>query len=136
MPLWIQISSGSNEAIYQQIVSQIARAIAKGELPVGQKLPAVRNLAGELVINPNTVVRAYKVLEQQGLVTSKTGSGTFVTDPSMRGRDGGQLNVLGERIDNIITQGLNLGLRSGDLNEMFRARLKRFGRESKEGKHK
>ena len=84
MALWIQITPGSDEPIYLQIVEQVGETIAKGQLAVGDKLPAVRKLASELVINPNTVARAYTILEQTGLVTTKTGSGTFVANPALR----------------------------------------------------
>ena len=136
MALWIQISPGSNEPIYTQIVVQISRSIANGELSAGDKLPAVRKLAAELVINPNTAARAYTILEQQGLVSTKTGSGTFVTDPKMRGRDPSQFNILTERMDNIITQGINIGLTSEDLDGAFKTRLIKFGRGEGKGKQK
>ena len=78
MALWIHISPGSKEPIYAQIYEQISQAVAKGDLNPGEKLPPVRVLAAELVINPNTVARAYTQLEQAGLVGTKTGAGTFV----------------------------------------------------------
>jgi GntR family transcriptional regulator len=126
MALWIQISSGSGEPIYTQVAEQISEAIAKGELASGDKLPAVRKLAAELVINPNTVARAYSRLEQAGLVTTKTGSGTFVSDPKLRRRDAADINILTERMDNVITRALNLGLESRDLMTMFQSRLAKF----------
>ena len=126
MPFWVQISSGSNEPIYSQVVTQISRAIAQGLISPGDKLPAVRNLAAELVINPNTVARAYTILEQQGLVTTKTGSGTYATDPRLRDKDVSQLNILNDRVDNIITQGLNLGLGHEEILELVRRRLSKF----------
>ncbi len=136
MALWIQISPGSNEPIYGQIVAQVSRAIAKGEVSTGDKLPAVRVLAGELVVNPNTVARAYTLLEQQGLVNTKTGSGTFVADPKLRDRDAGKLNILTERMDNIITQALNIGLSEHDIKRTFEDRLKKFGTKPDGGKRK
>ena len=136
MALWIQISAGSNEPIYGQIVAQVGRAIAKGEVSVGDKLPAVRVLAGELVVNPNTVARAYGVLERQGLVNTKTGSGTFVADPKLRDRDAAQINIVAERMDNIVTQGLNIGLKPEEIRGMFETRLKKFGRKADGGKRK
>ena len=126
MALWIQISAGSNEPIYMQIVSQISEAIAKGEISVGQKLPAMRKLAAELVINPNTVARAYSELEQAGLITTKTGSGTFVNDPKLRTIDAANINILAERMDSIVTRGINLGINASDLAAMFRGRVDRF----------
>ena len=136
MALWIQISPGSNEPIYAQIVSQVSRAIYTGELSTGEKLPAVRTLAAELVINPNTVARAYSLLDQQGLVSAKTGSGTFVADPKLRHADAGRLNILTERMDNIITQAINIGLSENDINRTFEDRLKNFGSKTDGGKRK
>ena len=129
MPFWVQISSGSNEPIYSQVVTQISRAIAQGHISPGDKLPAVRNLAAELVINPNTVARAYTILEQQGLVTTKTGSGTYAADPRLRDKDISQLNILNDRVDNIITQALNLGLGHEEILGTVRRRLSRFRSE-------
>jgi GntR family transcriptional regulator len=126
MALWIQISPGSDKPIYVQIVEQISEAIAKNELAAGDRLPAVRKLAAELVINPNTVARAYSVLEQAKLVTTKTGSGTFVSDPRLCTRDAADINMLAERMDTLITRGLNLGLEAGDLAAMFRDRTNKF----------
>jgi GntR family transcriptional regulator len=126
MALWIQISPGSDKPIYVQIVEQISEAIAKNELAAGDKLPAVRKLAAELVINPNTVARAYSVLEQGKLVTTKTGSGTFVIDPRLYSHDAADINMLAERMDTLITRGLNLGLEAGDLTAMFRDRINKF----------
>ncbi|HOK65688.1 MAG TPA: GntR family transcriptional regulator [Anaerohalosphaeraceae bacterium] len=127
MALWVQISPGSKEPLYVQIASQISRAIALGHLRPGDKLPPVRKLAEELVINPNTVARAYLELEQQGFVASKTGSGTFVLDPALQdNKDLAQLNLLGQRIDTLIVQGLNLGLTPEKLIEFFENRVRRF----------
>ncbi len=136
MGLWIQISPGSNEPIYVQVAEQISEAIAKGQLATGDKLPAVRKLAAELVINPNTVARAYSRLERAGLVTTKTGSGTFISDPKLRSGDAADINILTERMDTLITRGLNLGLEGQDLITMFKARLAGFANKSKSGKKK
>ena len=120
MAIWIQILSGSDKPIYAQIIEQIASAIAKGHLAIGDKLPAVRKLAAELIINPNTVANAYRTLERMGLVTTKTGSGTYVSDIRQRSKDASQINILSERMDNLIAQGLNLGIKKDDLINMFK----------------
>ena len=126
MGLWIQINPGSGKPVYTQVVEQISTAIAKGDLKSGDKLPAVRKLAGELVINPNTVARSYTLLEQAGLVNTKTGSGTFVSDPTLRHRDAADMNLLIERMDTIIARALNLGIKPNELVSIFSERLKRF----------
>lgn len=134
MPLWIQILPGSDDPIYVQITEQISEAIAKGLLASGDKLPAVRKLASELVINPNTVARAYSLLEQGGLVTTKTGSGTFVSDPKLRRSDAADINMLAERMDTLITRGLNLGMKDRDLIRLFESRLTKFCKKSNKQK--
>jgi GntR family transcriptional regulator len=131
MVLWIQIIPGSDEPIYVQIVEQVSEAIAKGQIVAGDKLPAVRKLAAELVINPNTVARAYTILEQNGLVTTKTGSGTFVADPKLRSKDATDVNILCERIDTLIARSLNLGLEPEDIISMFKGRLAKFSKTKK-----
>ncbi len=136
MTLWMQISPGSETPIYLQLVEQVSQAIARGELRTGDKLPAVRALAAELVINPNTVARAYTLLEQSGLVTTKTGSGTFVSDPALRHADAGEINILAERIDTLITRAVNLGLSQTELTELFEQRLERFAPQLDKGKSK
>jgi len=130
MGLWIQITPGSSEPVYVQVAEQISEAIAKGQLTSGDKLPAVRKLAAELVINPNTVARAYSRLEQAGLVNTKTGSGTFVADPKLRKADAADINVLAERMDTLISRGLNLGLQAQDIIKIFKARIDKFTGQS------
>jgi len=136
MGMWIQILPGSDEPIYIQVAEQISQAIARGELTSGDKLPAVRKLASEIVINPNTVARAYSRLERAGLVTTKTGAGTFVSDPQLRKGDAADINMLAERMDTIITRGLNLGMESRQLTALFENRLKKFDGRSNERKER
>ncbi len=136
MALWIQITPGSDEPIYVQIVEQVGEAMAKGQLVAGDKLPAVRKLASELVINPNTVARAYTILEQSGLVTTKTGSGTFAADPKLRSKDATDVNILAERMDTLIARSLNLGLGPEEVISMFKSRLTKFTKTGKQKRGK
>jgi GntR family transcriptional regulator len=76
MKITLDLKSGL--PIYLQIVEQVKHKIAAGELSVGEKLPTVRQLATELEINPNTVVKAYTELERTGIIESKQGVGTFI----------------------------------------------------------
>ena len=64
---------------YRQIVEQVRRALRLGSLEEGDQLPTVKDVVGQLAINPNTVLKAYKELEHAGLVTPRPGVGTFVT---------------------------------------------------------
>lgn len=78
MSLNITIATGSTTPIYKQITDQVRHAVATGRLSVADQLPSVRALAEELVLNPNTVARAYADLAREGLIESRPGRGVFV----------------------------------------------------------
>ena len=69
----------SGVPVYRQVIDQILAGIASGALSVGDQLPTVRQLAVDLSINPNTVVRAYRELEIRGVLATQQGIGTFIT---------------------------------------------------------
>src|ERR1044072_5602416 len=82
----IQLDEHSGVPVYRQIIDQVRGGIASGAWAGGDQLPTVRQLAVDLSINPNTVVRAYRELEIRGILTTHQGTGTFITaakvDPS------------------------------------------------------
>jgi GntR family transcriptional regulator len=80
MSLVFSLSPASDIPIYRQIVQHIRRAIAQGHLELGEQLPAVRVLAESLVVNPNTVARAYQDLIRDGMLESRSGIGVFVAE--------------------------------------------------------
>ena len=77
MPISIDMKSGV--PFYRQIIEQVKFSIARGDLESGDRLPTVRQLAVDLSINPNTVIRAYRELEIAGMLDTQQGSGTFVS---------------------------------------------------------
>jgi GntR family transcriptional regulator len=74
----------SGVPVYRQLIDQVLVAIAAGHLNAGNQLPTVRQLAVDLSINPNTVVRAYKELEIRGMLTTQQGTGTFITSKKVK----------------------------------------------------
>ena len=74
----IQIATGSSVPIYRQIMDGLRQAIAGGGLALGDQLPSVRSLAERLLLNPNTVARAYGELAREGIIESRQGQGVFV----------------------------------------------------------
>ena len=74
------IDAKSGVPLYRQIIEQVKFAIARGDLEPGDQLPTVRQLAVDISINPNTVIRAYRELEIEGLLATQQGSGTFVSE--------------------------------------------------------
>ncbi|MDD2889398.1 MAG: GntR family transcriptional regulator [bacterium] len=81
MEIKIDISSG---AIYLQIMDRIKRAIVRGDWKTGEQVMSVRDMAIKIGVNPNTVARAYAELEREGMLVSKRGMGTFVTEDAKK----------------------------------------------------
>ena len=81
----ISINYRDSKPIYLQIKDNLRRLILTGTLPPGSKLPSVRNLAGTLAINPNTIQRAYRELEAEGYILSIAGKGSFAADTAQLG---------------------------------------------------
>ncbi|HEY8965351.1 MAG TPA: GntR family transcriptional regulator [Candidatus Methylacidiphilales bacterium] len=81
MALVLTIATDSDLPIYRQIYNQVRRAVLTGALPEGEALPSVRVLAERLVVNPNTVARAYQELARDGIVESRPGKGNTVAAP-------------------------------------------------------
>jgi GntR family transcriptional regulator len=83
-PFQFRRDMGSGVPAYRQIIDQILGGIASGALAPGQQLPTVRQLAVDLAINPNTVVRAYRELEIRGVLSTQQGIGTYITRESVK----------------------------------------------------
>ncbi|MHC4186975.1 MAG: GntR family transcriptional regulator [Planctomycetota bacterium] len=126
MRVWIHIWSGSKEPISIQIAEGISQTIARGELSYGDKLPSIRKLAAELVVNPNTVAKAYSNLEENGLVTVKAGSGTYVNNLKNRQIKKKDMQLLKRKTEALITEGLNLGIEPEQLKMNFNTVLEEF----------
>ncbi|MBO2521430.1 MAG: GntR family transcriptional regulator [Clostridia bacterium] len=75
----MQLRLDQHSPIYQQIIDEFKRAIARGELKPGDRIPSQRELASMVQVNPNTVQRAYREMEQLGITETLRGQGTFVT---------------------------------------------------------
>jgi GntR family transcriptional regulator len=112
----------SGVPVYRQIIDQVLGGIASGKLRAGDQLPTVRQLAVDLAINPNTVVRAYRELEIREVLATQQGTGTFVTDKKPpvdeleRRRRIGQL--CGELLSRAGAEGIELREIVGYLNEL------------------
>jgi|KBSSwiStaDraftv2_1062776.scaffolds.fasta_scaffold479503_2 GntR family transcriptional regulator len=118
-----QVRTGSGEPIYEQLIRQIKHAIVTGVIKPGDQLPTVRDLAIELVVNPNTVARAYRELEQAGLVDSNTRRGTIVklSPPGMLASE--RRKRLQPFIDQLLTEGRVLNFTDEELLELIRKTL-------------
>ena len=121
MPFSLNPSTG--QPLYLQLILQIRNAIETGVLQPGDPLPALRVLAQELVVSPNTVVKAYAELESEGLIDIRHGSGAYVSAKrGMRPRVD-RLRVAQDRVRALIARLRAEGLSDEELHRMFEAEL-------------
>jgi GntR family transcriptional regulator len=109
------LDSHSPEPIFEQIAFAVKEAVARGELAAGAQLPSVRELAQELSVNPNTVVRAYELLTREGVVVRRQGAGSFVTGrtSALDGRH--RRRQLAELVSRTVTEAFHLGFDADDV---------------------
>jgi GntR family transcriptional regulator len=110
--------------VYRQIIDQVHSARASGAVRPGDQLPTVRQLAVDLSINPNTVVRAYRELELTGALTTHQGTGTFITDAPVE-RDSAERD---RRLDQFVADVVTRAGREGFTIKEIRSRLKELGK--------
>jgi len=103
-----------SQPLYEQILDQVRSAIAKGEIGLGDKMPSVRELAQELRMNPNTVMRAYQELERDGLTEKRRGQGTYVTS-SLERVQSFRTDLATQYIDAFLAQMESLGMSWHDI---------------------
>jgi GntR family transcriptional regulator len=102
--MFFTIDPSNGLAIYEQVVRQVVFAVAAGSLNPGDMVPSVRELARELAINPNTVSRAYRQLQDDGVLQSVRGTGLAVADGACRRCQGERLKLLRHRIQQVLLE--------------------------------
>src|SRR6202158_203653 len=121
----------SGVPVYRQIIDQVLGGIASGKLRAGDQLPTVRQLAVDLSINPNTVMRAYRELELTGALTTHQGTGTFITDTKIEQTAGERERKLDRLVAEFVARAGREGFTVGEL----RNRLKELvNQENNNGK--
>ena len=111
----IKISYEGGVPIYRQIVNQIKQLVASGRLAIGRELPPIRKLAHSIVVNPNTVAKAYKELEHQGVIFTKQGAGCFVSDKDSPLSEAERYRIMGEYVQQLLTQAHQLKFSHADI---------------------
>jgi GntR family transcriptional regulator len=118
----IHISQSDGVPIYLQIVNQVKYLVASGRLAPGEELPPIRVLAERLLINPNTVARAYRELEVAGVVTKRRTAGTYVSDAGSPLARRERVKILTERIDALLSEARQLGIELDEVLELLHQR--------------
>jgi GntR family transcriptional regulator len=128
----IRIDNASGRAVYQQIIDQIKRDIALGRLIKEEKLPTVRQLAAQLAINPNTIAKAYRQLEQEGIIVTKAGAGAFVASLDSSLSRAVKKRVISEELERIVVEAFHMQIDGSTLLEWFTNAVERFNLSPKE----
>lgn len=105
----IQITPQGGVPIYLQVMQQIKYLVASGRLQPGDELPSIRALAEELIVNPNTIARAYRELEIEGVVEKRRTAGTFISDSGSPIARKERLKALKQRIDQVLVEAIQMG---------------------------
>lgn len=118
----LHISTSDGVPIYLQIVNQIKYLIASGRLKPGEELSPIRVLAEQLIVNPNTVARAYRELEVSGIVEKRRTAGTYVTDQGSPLARRERVKLLTERIDVLLAEARHVGISIDEVTKLLQQR--------------
>ncbi len=121
-----QVDPSSRLPIYRQIAKQIREGVARGRLKPEEKLPSVRELSRELVVNPNTIARVYTELEREGVLNSRPGLGVFVAQPKLELTKKARKERLTEILDQLLTEAVHLGFTAEEVVSFVKNRVKKF----------
>ncbi|QDV75969.1 GntR family transcriptional regulator [Botrimarina mediterranea] len=108
--MFVQVNASNGVPVYDQIARQVAFAVADGVLTTGDLVPSVRELAKEIAVNPNTVARAYRELQTQGVVEPAPGIGLVVCAGARRACQSQRRSLLRERVRSMLRETLDAGL--------------------------
>lgn len=126
----IQIRPRSDVPIYRQISDGVRMAVSTGRLQIGDELPSVRGMAVRLRVNPNTVARAYRDLEAQGVLETRRGRGTYIGRRAGRGSKRGAQAVIEARAGEFIEVSRQGGMSDEEIVKVLQHQLTKNRRKS------
>src|SRR5947207_15475023 len=121
-----RIESASRVPIYRQLVAQIREAVARGRLKAEERLPSVRDLSRQLVVNPNTVARVYTELERDGILNTRPGLGVFVAQPRTDLTRRARKDRLVALLDQLLTEAVHPGFAADAGTSLLSERTAKF----------
>ena len=128
----LHISSHEGTPLYLQIVNQVKYLVASRRLVPGEELPSIRTLAEQLLINPNTVARAYRELESAGIVEKRRTAGTYVANIGSPLRRQERIKILAERADALLAEAKQMDIPLEDVLQLICQREQRMAADPKE----
>lgn len=123
----IQLDPKSNTPIWEQIVHSVKELVLKAMLVPNDKLPSVRELASSLVINPNTVSKAYQELERQGIIETLRGKGTFVSQSITPTQDERKIAMVEKQFHQLLLEASYLGISKEKIHDWIDSYYKELG---------
>jgi GntR family transcriptional regulator len=130
-PLHFVLDFRSGVPIYVQIVEQVQQLVASGKLNPGDQLPTVRQLASELRVNFNTIARAYRMLDEAGLISTQQGRGTYILDQPEEGLgDLLKAETLEDQTTHFINEVIRQGFTAIEIREMVERKLREYSPKS------
>ena len=131
MPVVLTVDPRSGVPIYLQVIEQVKRSVAIGVLSAGEQLPTVKQLALDLTINPNTVAKAYRELERDGVIETSPGRGSFVKSNGVKDTTkAAATDVARDAIETAVREAKSIGLGAEDIRSLADAAIDRWFRES------
>ncbi len=105
--------------VYEQIIAQVCEAASTGKLAIGSMLPSVRQLAADLEINPNTVAKAYQILERNGVIQTAGRKGTFLSKNALENIDRTAEAKISQGLRSLIEEARDTGISKTKLTQIF-----------------
>jgi len=129
--MFLRIDAHNGLAVYDQISRQVKFAIADGTLTSGEMVPSVRELARELTINPNTVARAYRQLQQDQVLEPVRGTGLVVSSGARKSCQAERVRLIRARMHDVLVEANHSGLDTKKIEELFHTELKSLQRKTR-----
>jgi GntR family transcriptional regulator len=127
MPVVLTVDPRSGVPIYLQVIEQVKRSVAVGILQAGEQLPTVKQLALDLTINPNTVARAYRELERDGVIETSPGRGSFVRgNGETESTKAAAADIALDAITAAVREAKAVGLAADDVRRLTEAAIDRW----------
>jgi GntR family transcriptional regulator len=121
-----RIENASDRAVYLQIIDQVKRDIALGRLAKEERLPTVRQLAQQLAINPNTIAKAYRQLEQEGIIVTRSGAGAFIANLDSMLSKAVRRKLICDELERVVVEAFHMQIDKESITDWFRAALEKF----------
>jgi len=129
--MFFRIETGNGLAIYEQIVRQVKFAVADEALAAGDLVPSVRELSRDLAVNPNTVARAYRELQSQGIIAPLRGTGLEVTSHAAKHCAGERVSLIRERLRAVLMEARRSRLEPDEIRGLVEDELTRLEKKGK-----